>query len=412
MLNVPTVVTVSQINMYIKSLLDENSLLRHVFISGEISNFTNHYRSGHYYLTLKDDKAAIKAVMFRSQNERLRFLPQNGMKVIARGRISVYDRDGVYQLYIDDMQPDGLGALNLAFEQLKEKLEAEGLFAQERKQLLPRFPSKIGVITSPTGAAVQDILNVLSRRFPLAQVVFCPVQVQGEQAAPQIARAIRRFSVEMAADVLIVGRGGGSLEDLWAFNEEQVARAVADCRIPIISAVGHETDYTICDFVADLRAPTPSAAAELAAPDQYAQQVYIGSLFYTMEKKITGYLENQRTRLSRSSGAAILKSPDALLMHRRQRLDSDILRLTHAALGRLEGERGRFAALGGKLHVLSPFGVLARGYAIAYNDKKELIHSVNHCSESDPIQVQLSDGVLSCRITDIKQPKKSEGQKV
>ena len=230
-------------------------------MSGEISNFTNHYKSGHLYLSLKDDKCLIKAVMFAQSARRLRFMPQDGMKIIARGRISVYEVTGQYQFYIEDMQPDGLGALNLAYEQLKAKLEAEGLFAAERKRPLPRFPQRIGVITSPTGAAVHDITTILARRYPLAEVVFCPVLVQGEGAAPQIVDALKRFNRLNCADVIILGRGGGSLEDMWPFNEETVARAVAASNIPIISSVGHETDFTICDFVADLRAPTPSAAA-------------------------------------------------------------------------------------------------------------------------------------------------------
>ena len=258
------VVTVSQLNAYVKSIMDSDYNLSDILVSGEISDFTNHYRTGHYYMTLKDEKACIQAVMFKGSNIRLKFMPENGMRVIARGRVSVFERDGKYQLYIDDMQPDGIGSLSIAFEQLKAKLEKEGLFDKSKKPRIPVCPMRVGVVTSPTGAAVRDIVNVLGRRFPLAQIVFCPVQVQGENAAPQIADAIKRFNKGKYADVLIVGRGGGSVEDLWAFNEEIVARAVAGSEIPIISAVGHETDFTICDFAASLRAPTPSAAAELA----------------------------------------------------------------------------------------------------------------------------------------------------
>ncbi|MBQ8027487.1 MAG: exodeoxyribonuclease VII large subunit, partial [Clostridia bacterium] len=276
-MNMP-VLSVGQINTFIKSIIDGDPNLSNVFVVGEISNFTNHYRTGHFYFTLKDKEAAIKAVMFRSSAQRLCFMPENGMSVIIRGRISVFERDGQYQLYADDMQPDGIGALNIAFEQLKAKLEAQGLFDSSRKKKLPSVPERVGVITSPTGAAVRDIINVLGRRFPLAKIVFHPVQVQGANAAAQIAHAIDLFNEHSAADVLIVGRGGGSIEDLWAFNEEIVALAVSKSDIPVISAVGHETDYTICDFVADMRVPTPSAAAEIAVPDWREQVAYVDSL--------------------------------------------------------------------------------------------------------------------------------------
>ncbi|MGN1418913.1 MAG: exodeoxyribonuclease VII large subunit, partial [Acutalibacteraceae bacterium] len=259
--------TVSQINTYIKSIIDYDTNLKNIYVSGEISNFTNHYRTGHFYFTLKDANAAIKVVMFRTSAQRVRFNVENGMKVIIRGSISVFERDGVYQLYAEDMMPDGIGALNLAFEQLKEKLSALGMFDSEHKKPLPAFPGKIGVITSPTGAAIHDIMTVLERRYPLAEIVLEGVRVQGENAADEIVKAIEKFNRYHACDVLIVGRGGGSLEDLWAFNEEKVAYAIFESEIPIISAVGHETDFTISDFVSDVRAATPSAAAEIAVPD-------------------------------------------------------------------------------------------------------------------------------------------------
>jgi exodeoxyribonuclease VII large subunit len=262
----PTVFSVTELNNYVKRILDNDENLKNVFVTGEISNFKNHY-SGHMYMTIKDEGGAIKAVMFSSYASRLKFVPENGMKVIIFGSVSLYNKDGSYQLYITDMQPDGVGALNLAYEQLKEKLQNEGLFSTEHKKPIPQFPEKIGVMTAPDGAAVRDIFSVLKRRYPVAEIVFCPVAVQGASAAPEIAKAIKLFNEQNAADVLIVGRGGGSLEDLWAFNEEIVARAIFQSQIPVISAVGHETDFTIADFVADLRAPTPSAAAELAVPD-------------------------------------------------------------------------------------------------------------------------------------------------
>ena len=268
----PTVYSVTELNNYVKSLLDNDGNLKSVFVTGEISNFKNHY-SGHMYMTIKDEGGAIKAVMFSSYASRLKFVPENGMKVIIFGSVSLYVKDGSYQLYITDMQPDGVGALNLAFEQLKEKLGNEGLFDTKNKKQIPRFPEKIGVATAPDGAAVRDIFSVLKRRYPVAEIVFCPVAVQGASAAPEIAEAIRLFNKQSECDVLIIGRGGGSLEDLWAFNEEIVARAIFESDIPVISAVGHETDFTIADFVADLRAPTPSAAAELLCENIFDKKI-------------------------------------------------------------------------------------------------------------------------------------------
>ena len=258
------VLSVSQINFFIKSLIEGDGRMRDIYARGEISNFTDHYRSGHLYFSLKDEKSVLKAVMFSSAAHRLRFHPKEGMRVIVRGRVAVYEPGGQYQFYVEEMQPDGVGALSLAFEQLKEKLAAEGLFAEEHKRPIPPFPARIGVITSPTGAAVQDIRNILSRRWPAAEIMFCPVLVQGEDAAAQLTAAVKLMNAQKAADVIIIGRGGGSAEDLAAFNDETLARAVFASKIPVISAVGHETDFTIADFVADVRAPTPSAAAELA----------------------------------------------------------------------------------------------------------------------------------------------------
>ena len=300
----PLVLTIGQLNAYVKSLLDGDDNLNHVYVSAEISNFTNHYRTGHFYFSLKDENAVIRAVMFRSSAQRLKFLPQDGMRVIVRGRVSLYERDGQYQLYVDDLQPDGVGALNLAYEQLKEKLSKEGLFAPERKKTLPRYPMRVGVVTSPTGAAVRDIINVLSRRFPLAQIILQPVQVQGADAPGQIADAIRLFNEKKAADVLIVGRGGGSLEELWAFNEEEVARAVAASEIPVVSAVGHETDFTICDFAADLRAPTPSAAAELCVPDAQGELARVQMLRHSVFQLVQRRMESEQQRLDTLSARA------------------------------------------------------------------------------------------------------------
>ena len=361
-------ITVSQLNRYIKSVIDSDYNLRTVFVSGEISNFTNHYRTGHYYMTLKDEKSSVKAVMFSSENSRLGFMPENGMKVIARGRISVFERDGQYQLYIEDMQPDGAGALSIAFEQLKKKLEAEGLFAQERKKPIPRYPKRVGVVTSPTGAAIRDIINVITRRSPSTQIIICPVQVQGASAAGQISDAIRRFNAGSYADVLIVGRGGGSVEELWAFNEEQVARAVAGSRIPVISAVGHDTDFTICDFAADMRAPTPSAAAELAVRDSAELKAYISQLERRCKNALRTQAEYKHNELRRLRTQLCAYGPQSRIEALRQSLDMSCCALTSAVLRNQEKSRAKLSALAGKLDALSPLRILSGGYAAVEYD--------------------------------------------
>lgn len=393
----PLVLTVGQLNAYVKSLLDGDGRLSNVFICAEISNFTNHYRTGHFYFSLKDEGALIRAVMFRSSAQRLKFLPQDGMRVIVRGRVSLYERDGQYQLYVDDMQPDGMGALNLAFEQLKEKLAQEGLFAPERKKPLPRYPMRVGVVTSPTGAAVRDIVNVLSRRFPLAQIILQPVQVQGEEAPEQITKAILQLNQKKAADVLIVGRGGGSIEELWAFNNEGVARAVAASEIPVISAVGHETDYTICDFAADLRAPTPSAAAELCVPDAQAEIERIAMLRRSAGQLTRRRLEEEQQRLDNLLVRARLQEPSRLMEARRQGLDTLEKRLCKAASELLLRQKSRIAPLAGKLDALSPLKVLSRGYAIVY-EKDHPVRSVAEIAAGDQLRVRWSDGGALCAV--------------
>ena len=395
-----TVLTVTQLNTYVKSLLDGDPHLRSVYVSGEISNFTNHYRTGHFYLTLKDGESAVRAVMFRTENARLRFLPQDGMRVLVRGRVSLFPRDGQYQMYIDDMQPDGVGALHIAFEQCKQKLAAEGLFDESRKKPLPPYPMRIGVITSPTGAALQDILNILSRRFPLAEVVFCPVQVQGDAAAPQICDAIRRMNAQNAADVLIVGRGGGSIEDLWAFNEECVARAVASSHIPVISAVGHETDFTICDFAADLRAPTPSAAAELAVPDSMEERGILYGFEMRARRAMRAQLQRERLRLERFSRAADLRDPRSLLTPHRLRLDSLSEKADRNVRARLQTERGRLSLMCGKLDAMNPMKVLVRGYAIAEKDGAAVTDAQTLCA-GDRLLLRFSRGCAVCTVDQI-----------
>lgn len=392
---VPTVMTVSELNAYVRSLIEEDFNLRCVFLTGEISNFTNHYRTGHLYMSIKDESCSVKAVMFRSAAQRLRFSPENGMSVIIRGRASVYERDGQFQIYIDDMQPDGLGAFSLAFEQMKNKLSKEGLFDAEHKKPIPKYPEKIGVVTSPTGAVIQDIKNVISRRFPCTEIILCPVEVQGVNAAGQIARAINKFSDLRAADVLIVGRGGGSLEDLWAFNEEAVARAVFNCEIPVISAVGHETDFTICDFAADLRAPTPSAAAELATPDVTEQKLYVNALINSISRSVHTNISDNRARLRLLCESAAMKSVHSFVEYRRLSLDDIMNRLKSSVSLSLSGSKARLSSACGKLDALSPLRVLSRGYCVAYKDEKAL-SSVKTLKENDEIKIIMSDGGADC----------------
>lgn len=390
-----TILTVSQLNTYVKSLLDGDRNLSAVYVRAEISNFTNHLRTGHFYLTLKDDAAAVRAVMFRAENARLRFLPENGMRVLVRGRVSLFPRDGQYQMYIDDMQPDGAGALHVAFEQLKRKLAAEGLFDESRKKAIPRCPMRVGVITSATGAAIQDIRNILARRFPMATLVLCPVQVQGAQAAPEIADAICRMNDAGAANVLIVGRGGGSVEDLWAFNEEIVARAVAASDIPVISAVGHETDFTICDFVADLRAPTPSAAAELAVPDSMEERGVLYSFEMRTRRAMRERLRLERLRLEQLARKADLRDPRLLLTPHRLRLDSLSEKADRSVRVRLQAERAKLSLLCGKLDAMNPMKVLVRGYAIAEKDGA-VVTNVKALSAGDRLHLRLADGSAAC----------------
>ena len=392
-----TVLSVTQLNTYLKSIIDGDSLLRSLYVVGEISNFTNHYRTGHFYLTLKDENCAVKAVMFASANRRLKFMPENGMKVIVRGRVSVFERDGQYQLYIDDMQPDGLGALNLAFEQLKNRLAQEGLFDERFKKPIPYRCMRIGVVTSATGAVIQDIRNVISRRYPLAEIILAPVQVQGASAAPQIVDAIERFNSGDYADVLIVGRGGGSLEDLWAFNEEIVARAVFKSRIPIISAVGHETDFTICDFVADLRAPTPSAAAELAVPDIREDIAFVQTVVYECEATLLQRVNDEKERLEMIKERLRYRSPSMLIDQKIQTVDTLMTSALLSAQRKLDSETARLSSTAARLDALSPLKVMARGYSIVTKDEK-VVASSKALKKGDRITVGFSDGERKCEV--------------
>ena len=393
----PRVLSVSQINFYIKSIIENDGSLQFVLVTGEISNLTVHQRSGHIYLSLKDSNSVISAVMFAGNARRLRFRLENGMKVICRGRISVYEPSGRYQLYIEDMQPDGVGALTLAFEQLKKSLAQKGLFDNAHKKPLPKFPKTIGVITSPTGAAVQDITNIIRRRFPSADIVLAPVLVQGESAPEQLVRAVNKFSASKIADVIIIGRGGGSAEDLWAFNDEQLAYAVYNCETPIISGVGHETDFTVCDFVADVRASTPSAAAELAVPDRqelmsyyFKQKQYISAMLDRKIKTAQLRLENQQRRMSASS-------PKLKAEQLEKQLSAKSEKLTRFMNIYISDKENKLISAKGKLDGLNPLNVLNRGYAIAEKDEK-IITSSKQLKNGDDFTVILSDGKINAKV--------------
>lgn len=391
------VITVGQLNRYVKSLLEGDRNLLSVYIGGEISNFTNHYKSGHLYMSLKDETAVVKAVMFRGYASKLAFTPENGMKVIVKARVSLYEKDGAFQIYIEEMQPDGVGALQIAYEQLKARLEKEGLFDPARKRPIPRYPQRVGVITSPTGAAVRDIMNVLGRRFPLAEIVFMPVLVQGEGAPPQLVRAVELFNEKKAADVLIIGRGGGSIEELWAFNDERVARAVAASAIPVISAVGHETDFTICDFAADLRAPTPSAAAELAVPDTRSLLSRLQQLQTVSRQAVVHRLQTERKRLTALREKRCLSTPLFYVEGQAMRLDFATRAFASAAQMQLTRADRRLAALSGKLDALSPLKVLSRGYSIVQKEGA-VVKSTAGLSPGDELSLRMTDGAVTCLV--------------
>lgn len=397
----PAVLTVTQLNNYVKQLLEGDYALNCVFMVGEISNFTNHYRTGHMYFTLKDDKSAIKAVMFKSNAQRLRFMPEDGMSVIVRGRVSLYEAAGNYQIYIDDMQPDGVGALTLQFEQLKRRLAEEGLFDASHKKELPRFPEKIGIITSPTGAAVQDIKNILSRRFPCAQAVLYPVSVQGDGSVEQLIKAVNYFSSTKSVDVVIIGRGGGSIEDLWSFNSESLARAIYACEVPIISAVGHETDFTISDFVADRRAETPSAAAEMAVPDTAELKKQLTASVIGMQSHIRNLILSDREALNTLKNMNCLKDPFNTINIKRMMLDGAEVKLTSFAKSEIQKYRQDFSGTVAKLNALSPLNVLARGYSVVYSCGK-IVNSSEALSVGDSLNIDFYNGGAVCEIKELK----------
>ena len=396
------VLSITQINEYIRTLMDSDALLTGLAVKGEISNYKM-YPSGHHYFTLKDEGGALKCVMFKGNAMRLRFRPENGMKVIAMGKISVYPRDGAYQLYCSSLVLDGIGDLYAAFEQLKTKLAAQGLFDPAHKKPLPKYPSVIGIITSSAGAAVHDMLRILRKRYPLAQVRLLPVRVQGAEAPGEIAAAIGYSNYYKLADLLIVGRGGGSIEDLWAFNDERVAYAIYHSEIPVISAVGHEPDVTISDYVADLRAATPSNAAELAVPDQDALRQTLDSYANVMANLLTRQLKNARRQLNILAQSPSLTSPEQYLIQRRKNLELIKGRIFTAQTRLIHMQKQRFIASTAKLDAMSPLKVLTRGYAMAENEEKVLVRSVKQTAPGEKLFVSVSDGLITASVTDIKE---------
>lgn len=388
------VITVTQLTRYIKRLFAYDSILSDVCVMGEISNFKLH-SSGHMYFTLKDESSVIRCVMFRSQNQMLKFKPKDGMKVIVRGYVSIYEASGSYQLYPEYMEPAGLGNLYLAFEQLKQKLEKEGLFRPEIKKKIPYLPRSIAVVTSPTGAVIRDIINILFRRFPNAVLKLFPVQVQGEDAARQIAYALDFINRHKAADVIILARGGGSLEELWPFNEEIVAWSIYRSEIPVISAVGHETDFSISDFVADLRAPTPSAAAELVIPEKEMLVKNVMDLRLRLKKAITNRIQCERLKLEQLMKSPSMRHP--LDRVNQKKMDLEIIRknIADAMKRRIEKEKGMLSVLCGKLDVLSPLTVLARGYSITMKNGN-IIKSAEQVHNGDKLDIILADGKIKC----------------
>ena len=393
--------SVSEVNQLIKSMLDGEPQLGEIFLRGEISNYKL-YPSGHHYFTLKDAEGAIRCVMFKGQALRLRFRPENGMKVIAFGRITVFPRDGVYQLYCSDLTADGVGDLHIAFEQLKEKLYREGLFDSAHKKPLPKYPQRIAIITSAAGAAVHDMIRILRRRYPLAKVLLLPVRVQGPEAPPEIVGAIRYANRYQVGDVIITGRGGGSIEDLWAFNDERVARAIYESEIPIISAVGHEPDVTIADFVADIRAATPSHAAEIAVPDQEELRERLLSLQGRMVQEEERRLGLLRTRLTALSEKRVLRDPMAFLQEKRMILDYVQRALADRGGAILSEPKRRLGALSAALDAMSPLAVLGRGYAMPQREDGSVLRSAADVSAGDKLTVTMGDGAIDCRVEEVR----------
>ena len=402
---------VAEVNQLVKLLLDNEPMLQNIYVRGELSNYKM-YPSGHHYFTLKDSEGALRCVMFRGQASRLRFRPENGMKVIAAGRVSVFPRDGAYQLYCDALTPEGAGDLAVAFEQLKARLYAEGLFDPAHKKPLPPYPERIAMVTSSAGAAVHDMIRILNRRYPLAKVILLPVRVQGAEAPPEIAGAIRYADRWKIGDVIITGRGGGSIEDLWAFNDERVARAIYGCETPVISAVGHEPDVTIADFVADARASTPSNAAEIAVPDQTELRRWLRDAGERMEQSQEARLETLRQRLETLRSSRVMTDQLSYVQDRRMELDHVQRRLGDLAGALVSRKRERFSALSAALDAMSPLKVLGRGYAMARGEDGSVLKSYKNVSAGDRVSVTLGEGGFSCTVdTSYKRSGRDEHKK-
>ncbi len=397
------ILTVTQVNEFVKGMFDASSFLRDVFVKGEISNFTNHYKTGHMYFTLKDEGGVLRSVMFRYNSEKLTFLPENGMKVIAHGRLSSYVKDGSYQLYVDFMDPDGIGALYIAFEQLKEKLSNEGLFDEIHKKAIPRYPKKIGIVTSPTGAAIRDMINVSKRRFPLTEIILFPCLVQGDNAPEQIIQGIKFFNTRCHVDTIIIGRGGGSLEELWAFNNEALARTIFSSDIPIISAVGHETDFSISDFVSDMRAPTPSAAAELALPDFIKEKERLELMLSVMRKDLNGRITKLETQISEIAKKHCLSSPEAFIDDKRLTLDSVSDKLLERFKVILTDKMSNLKLETASLEALNPLKVIARGYSAVYKENGQLIKTVKDVKKGDRIEFKTVDGSVKALVENVSE---------
>lgn len=391
--------TVTEINEYIKWLLDGEKQLQDVYVIGELSNFKKH-TTGHCYFSLKDEKSEIRAVMFASYARKLKFKPENGLKLVVHARVSAYPQNGSYQLYVDSMQPDGLGSLYLAYEQLKEKLDKEGLFDESIKKPIPKYPKRIGVITSPTGAAIRDIINVTTRRMPSIQLLLYPTLVQGQEASYELTRAVEYFNIEKNVDVIIIGRGGGSIEDLWAFNDENLARAIYKSEIPIISGVGHEIDFTICDFVADVRAATPSAAAEIATTDINEVLNALSTFEYKAINSLLGYVSYFKEKLTNISNKKIFKSPETMLDIPKMKF-SNILESLKSSMSQINlTQKEKFSNINAKLFSLNPMAVLARGYSLIYNDNNVIVKSSKSINEGDNIKIKMFDGEIKATVTE------------
>ncbi|MDL4841594.1 exodeoxyribonuclease VII large subunit [Aquibacillus rhizosphaerae] len=447
--------TVSALTRYMKRKFELDKHLKEVWLKGEISNFKHHSR-GHMYLTIKDDNSRIQAVMFAGNNRSLKFKPENGMNILIKGEVSIYEPQGQYQLYIQQMEPDGIGALYLAFEQLKQKLTAEGLFDESNKKSIPEYPTHIGVVTSPTGAAVRDIITTIRRRYPIVKVTIIPVLVQGDQAASSIVKAIQFANRLKTFDVLIVGRGGGSIEELWSFNEEIVARSISDSSIPIISAVGHETDFTISDFSADIRAATPTAAAEIAVPSQYEIKDRILAFERSLKRSISEQVSRSNERLLKLKRSYAFRYPEQLVKQKEQELDKNVDRLTKALVRTQEqhqtqwmflhkrlmqqhperqinqlneninqlklrskrafqaiykDEEKRFASTLEKLALLNPLNTMKRGYSISYSKEGKVVNSIDHVQAGDQIKVNIVDGILDCQVLDVEEEKTDDKER-